>query len=363
MYWDTDVTGFGLKVTPKGKRTFLLSYRTADHTQRKPRIGDFPEMKPEKAREIAKQWLADVAQGGDPSADRQRKRDGRGHGTVSELFEAYKQHKRKEGRRSLSEIERIFSHDILPVFGKRRADDISSHDVTKLLDAIDLRSTAMAWAVRRQLSAFYRWAVPRMPAGAVNPVIAASRPPVLKSRERTLTDNELKLLWLALEREPQHWRIALRLLILTGQRREEVLQADWAEIDVPQKIWTIPADRAKNGKAHLVPLSPASLALIEQLPHRTGKLFPKGTGATSKAAKRIRDAMPDVPHWRWHDIRRTVVTGLQKIDVRFEVTEAVVNHLSGSRSGIAGVYQRHDWAKEKRDALDRWAIEVNRIIA
>jgi integrase len=152
-------------------------------------------------------------------------------------------------------------------------------------------------------------------------------------------------------------------MIFTGQRREEVLAADWSEFDLSARSWTIPADRAKNGKAHLVPLSSPVLKLLESLPTRTGRLFPTGTTATSKAAARIREAMPGVPDWRWHDIRRTVATGMQKIGVRLEVTEAVLNHTSGSRAGIVGVYQRHDWAKEKTAALGKWAREVSKIVA
>jgi integrase len=164
------------------------------------------------------------------------------------------------------------------------------------------------------------------------------------------------------EKEREPWRTALKLLILTGQRREEVLSADWKEFDLQKKVWTIPASRAKNEKAHLVPLSPAVIKLLKQLPNRTGRLFPKGTGIVSRAAKRIRKAMCDVPHWTWHDLRRTVATGLQRLDVRLEVTEAILNHVSGSRAGIVGVYQRHDWADEKREALDKWANAVAQLI-
>ena len=286
----------------------------------------------------------------------------RGEGTLKELFDAYKAHKRADGRRSIDEIERIFDHDILPELGRRKPEEISTHEVSKLLDKIAVRSPSVAWAVRRQLSAFYSWAIPRLPHGATNPVTNASRPPKVKARDRVLSDDELKLLWNIVENEREPWRTAVKLLILTGQRREEVLSADWKEFDLQKKVWTVPAGRAKNGKAHLVPLSPAVVALLKQLPKRTGRLFPKGTGIVSRAAKRIRDAMGDVPPWTWHDLRRTVATGLQRLDVRLEVTEAILNHVSGSRAGIVGVYQRHDWAEEKREALHKWAAHVARLV-
>jgi integrase len=363
VVWDAEVTGFAIKVTPRGKRSYFLFYRAADHTQRKPKIGDYPAVKPEKARDIARDMLTEVRKGNDPSLARQSKRASRGEGTLRELFDAYKTHKRKDGRRSIGEIERIFEHDILPELGKRKPEEISTQDVSKLVNKIAARSPSVAWAVRRQLSAFYSWAIPQLSAGASNPVTHASRPPKVKARERVLTDDELKMLWTVLENEREPWRTGLRLLILTGQRREEVLSADWSEFNLPKKIWTIPADRAKNGRAHVVPLSAPVLELLKALPSRTGRLFPDGTGTAGNAAKRIREAMEEVPEFRWHDLRRTVATGLQQLKVRWEVTEAVLNHVSGSQAGIAGIYQRHDWAEEKRDALNRWGAQVRSIVS
>lgn len=361
ILWDTELKGFGLKVTPRGRRTFFLFYRNSDHVQRKPRIGNFPELRPEQARDIARQMLARVRRGEDPSSEKRAKRANRGDDKVSDFLPAYLAYKTKEGRKSIREIERIFNHDILPALGHKKAEEVTSREVTRLLDAIEMRSASVAWAVRRQLSAFYKWALPRLPEGTKNPVSQASRPPSMKPRERVLTEQEVKKLWLALETEPLHWQSAIRLLILTGQRREEVLGAKWEEFDLKSKSWTIPSVRSKNGKDHVVPLSDPVMKILEDLPIRTGRIFPSGTGSASKAAARIRKAMPGVPDWRWHDLRRTVATGMQRLGVRLEVTEAILNHSSGSRAGIVGVYQRHDWAKEKAVALRKWAREVDTI--
>jgi integrase len=362
VVWDTELRGFGLKVTPKGNRSFFLYYRTHDHKQRRPKLGTYPATKPDQARKMALEWLAKVQGGADPSSERKAKRAARGDGSLRDLFDLYKADKTREGLRTVSEIERTFNHDILPVLGRAKADQITSGEVTKLLDNVAKRSPSVAWAVRRQLSAFYTWAIPRLPEGANNPVRNASRPPKVKARERVLTNDELKTLWAVLNDEVEPWRTALRLLILTGQRREEVLSAQWSEFDLAKKVWTIPAERAKNGKAHVVPLSAPVLALLKTLPGGKGPLFPVGTGVASRAAKRIRDAMGAAQPWHWHDIRRTMATGLQRLGVRLEVTEAILNHVSGSRAGIVGVYQRHDWASEKRDALNNWAREVDRIV-
>jgi integrase len=362
IIWD-ELTGFGLKVTPKGKKTFILQYRTLDHVERKLKIADYPATKPEQAREIAQDILTDVRRGRDPSRERKAKRASRGEGTLKDWFDGFKKHKKADGRRSIREIERIFEHDILPEFGKRKPEEITTQEVSKFLDKIAERSPSVAWAVRRQLSSFYSWAIPKLPAGAFNPVTNASKPPKVDPRDRHLADDELKSLWDVLENEREPWRTAVRLLILTGQRVQEVLAADWTELDLVKKVWTIPAARAKNRQAHVVPLSPAVLKLLKALPTRKGPLFPTGTGVVSRAAKRIREGMGDVEEFRWHDIRRTVATGLQGLGVRWEVTEAVLNHISGSRAGIAGIYQQHNWAEDKREALDKWAAHVGRITA
>lgn len=157
-----------------------------------------------------------------------------------------------------------------------------------------------------------------------------------------------------------------------------MFSADRAEFDTLARVWTIPAARAKNGKPHLVPLSDAARAEFMAIAAVEGsdKLFPTRTKARqadagpsgfSKAMARIRAAVDsqlereEGPHWTLHDIRRTVATGLQSLGVRFEVTEAVLNHVSGARGGIAGVYQRHDWKPEKRKALNAWARHVAKL--
>jgi integrase len=160
--------------------------------------------------------------------------------------------------------------------------------------------------------------------------------------------------------------------MLTGARRDEVFAADRAEFDVKAAEWIIPPARAKNGQAHIIPLSSTPLAVLQTIPEITAseKLFPasgnpeNGPSGYSRAQTRFRASLDKAlereqgEHWTLHDIRRTVATGLQRLGVRFEVTEAVLNHVSGAKGGVAGVYQRHDWKAEKRAALDAWARNV-----
>jgi integrase len=156
------------------------------------------------------------------------------------------------------------------------------------------------------------------------------------------------------------------MLILTGQRREEVAGVIWSEIDPDLKTWTIPSSRAKNGTAHLVPLSREAQAILHdaQRLNEASLVFPGDRGVFagwSKSKDRL-DQRSGVSGWTLHDLRRTMATGLQRLGVRLEVTEAILNHVAGSRAGIVGLYQRHNWADEKRAALSAWSEYVGAIV-
>jgi integrase len=157
-----------------------------------------------------------------------------------------------------------------------------------------------------------------------------------------------------------------------------VASLSWQELGRREQLWTLPSHRAKNKKPHLVPLSPAAIEILDEVAgastwpseglvfSTTGKTSPSGF---SKAKRKLDEYMitaaasgAERQPWRLHDLRRTVATGLQRLGARFEVTEAVLNHVSGSRGGIAGVYQRHDWAEEKRSALNAWCKHVNLVV-
>jgi integrase len=191
-----------------------------------------------------------------------------------------------------------------------------------------------------------------------------------------LTNEEIRALWLNADDAGQPWGMATKLMLLTGARRSEVFKADRSEFNLKAKEWIVPASRAKNGVPHIIPLAPAALAMVKAIPavEDSAKLFPargsldNGPSGISKVQKRLRAAIDQAlgreegERWTFHDIRRTVATGLQRLGIRFEVTEAVLNHISGAKGGIAGVYQRHDWKAEKRVALDAWARELDRIV-
>jgi integrase len=183
------------------------------------------------------------------------------------------------------------------------------------------------------------------------------------ARERVLSDDELAAIWKAAEADQSRFGALVRLLILTGQRREEAGGMAWAELSDDRAVWTLPPSRTKNGRAHIVPLAEPARAILGDVERVSSKVFgAPGSAARpfsgwSKAKRRL-DAASGVKDWRVHDIRRTVATGMQRMGVRLEVTEAILNHTGGTRAGIVGVYQRHTWAEEKRSALDAWAVHV-----
>ena len=216
------------------------------------------------------------------------------------------------------------------------------------------------------------------------------RPAAPKARERVLADRELAVVWKAADTLGDPFAPFFRLLILTGQRRSEVAGIMWGELDRATATWTIPTSRAKNGVAHIVPLAPDALAELDRLAlalqtkakdnEPDAKRWPKGgfvlttTGRTpisgmTKAKKALDEAAAKaggndkLPAWRIHDLRRTMATGFQRLGARYEVTEAILNHVSGAKGGVAGIYQRYDWREEKRSALEAWARHVAEIIA
>ncbi len=253
-----------------------------------------------------------------------------------------------------------------PAGSLARADAVRALDATKAD-----RGPIAANRLRAHARACWSWAV-RRGALELNPWEATPRPAREVSRERVLSDAELAALWHAAGTLGHPWAPILRLLILTGQRRGEVAGMRWGELDLEAGLWSLPGARTKNHRPHTLPLPPEALEVLEAVPRHHGaelvfegprRNVPSGFGKvkarldTAIAAAARQAGRPAAP-WTLHDIRRTVATGLQRLGVRLEVTEALLNHVSGSRAGIAGVYQRHGWDREKAEALRAWAGHV-----
>lgn len=188
---------------------------------------------------------------------------------------------------------------------------------------------------------------------------------VTPARDRVLSDSELVAVLPAAEADAWPFGPLVQVLALTGQRREEVASMAWAELSSDLSTWTIPGVRTKNGAPHTVPLAEPVRTILRAIPHLGPLVFGGPAGKPfkgwSKAKARL-DRASGITGWRLHCLRRTLATGLQRLGIRLEVTEAVLKHISGTRSGIVGVYPRHTWDAEKRSALDAWAGQVSGLL-
>lgn len=407
ILWDEKLPGFGLKVTPAGGKTYLYRFRLArpGEAERtapaKYSIGKHGELTPEQARKRAQELAALVAQGIDPrqlEADSRRAKDDAkrqaeekarletdlAFSRIADLWLTH--YDGEKGRRpsSVRQAKLVVENYLKPALGGKPLPHITRNDLQSVLDAVPVTKRAMRRAVFAYASVLFGWAAGR---GYVsrNPLVDMAKPPAPKARDRVLTDDELLEVWSAAGRMGMPWGAFYRIAILTGQRREEVAALRWAELDRDSREWIVPADRAKNGVVHIVPLSDPvmqelnTIALSERWPKSGFVLTTTGRTSISgfSKAKKSLDAkvhelrqkgsgegaeMETLPAWRLHDLRRTVATGLQRLGIRFEVTEAVLNHVSGAKAGVAGIYQRHDWKDEKRAALAAWAAHIDRLL-
>lgn len=388
--WDTGVKGFGVKITPKGTRTYIYQYRMGGRGSKVRRytIGLHGAWTPDAARKEARKIAQMVDQGIDPATEKQKKQ----RDDVTLAFSAYAErfideYLRSEWQGGFDLAEGLLKRFAIPTFRQRPISAITRADISSLMDKLADRpaSRRNTFTVIRKL---FRWAVNRGDL-QMSPIQDMEPPPAPASRDRTLSDDELGQVWLAAETQGYPFGDFVKFLILTGQRREEVSQLQWSEIDQRNAMWTIPSQRAKNGLAHDVPLTEEAIKILGGIAARTKSAKPgawpkrgfvftstgkKGITGYSVAKRQLdeqisgagagddskrREAMNP---WRFHDLRRTLATGMQKLDVRFEVTEAILNHRSGATNGVAGVYQRHNWASEKRVALDRWSTHVANIL-
>jgi integrase len=212
------------------------------------------------------------------------------------------------------------------------------------------------------LHKLFRWAVTRdiIPA---NPAADMDKPGSETKRDRVLSDSDLAAVWKAAETLGWPFGDVIRLLILTGARRNEIGHLRWSEID--QDAIKLKGERTKNAEPHNIPLSPAAIAILSEGPRIAGSQFVFTTNGRSPVSgwSRIKTRLPTLDEpWRLHDLRRTVATGLQKLGVNLQTIEAVLGHVSGSRSGVVGVYQRHSFDAEKRAALDAWGAHVMALV-
>jgi integrase len=284
---------------------------------------------------------------------------------VAEFIERYA----KPRNRTWPETERLLTKADLTAWQERDLRAISRNEILTVLDRMvergaPIQANRLVAALRR----FFGWAVERGLLEA-SPMASLKPPSAEAHRDRVLSDDELQAVWLAADEIGYPFGPAVQLMILTGQRRSEVLEAGWREFDLERGLWSIPRERAKNGSGHMVPLAPAAVELIRNLPRigASPHLLFTTNGTTpfsgvSKAMERL-SALADKhmsgdaerAAWRLHDLRRTFATGCARLGVPLHVVEKSLNHTSGTFGGIVAVYQRHDFLNERRSAMQIWA--------
>jgi integrase len=330
-------------------------------------FGEFPHLSPARARSIAAELAARVKLGEDPAAEKKVRRAEAAH-TFGRVVEAYLEQKRDVLRpKSYNGIERYLSTYAKPLHNLP-ATAVDLKKIAVHLDTIAKEhGPVSANRARAALSAMFTWAMRRGLHNS-NPVALTEERPE-QSRDRVLTDDELALIWNAVG--DGEYGIVVKLLILSGQRIGEIGGLRWSEINFARGEISLPAERVKNNTAHTVPLSDAALGILRGRSRDGDNVFgrsARGFVGWGKGKTRLDQALTaklgrPLPAWTLHDLRRTFATGLQRLGVRLEVTEACLNHISGSRGGIKGIYQRHDWAGEKATAMARWADHVMNVVA
>ncbi|MEI4480961.1 MULTISPECIES: tyrosine-type recombinase/integrase [unclassified Phyllobacterium] len=367
-FQDDMVRGLSLRVSPNGTKTWNVVYtRESDSSKQRVKLGRFPTMTLEKARTGALKMVTAVSEGHDPSEEKRARRDAM---TVKELGGLYIDKYAKRNKKTWAEDERLLKVEVYPEIGQMKALAVKRRDILNIIEAkAEAGHLAQSTQILAVVRKMFNWAVDgdyisTSPAIGVKPRGKAVK------RDRVLSDGEVRAIWKALPDASLSSQTAdiFRLLFLTGQRSGEVCGITRNEIDTDRALWSIPKERTKNGLAHIVPLSPAALAIVEQAldlanddeednrPLFTRIGDPIESNAIAKAA-RLKMQIVDRP-WTPHDIRRTVATGMAGLGVAPHIVEAVLNHISGFRAGVAGVYNRNQYEREKRRALDVWAEHV-----
>jgi integrase len=359
MVWDTGLKGFGVRRQREGA-FYCLRYRL-NSLQYYRSIGRHGSpWTADEAREKAKRMLGEVAGGKHPANETAKLRDAETFGHEIERYLS----RRKPGMkpRSFEEIERHLTAHAKPLH-RARLPEIDRRTIALRLAEIETYSGPVARnRVRSSLSAFFSWCVKEGLIEA-NPVAGTAKADEGGSRERVLTEAELRSIWRALGDDD--YGTIVRLLVLTAQRREEIGGLRWSEIDLDAGLIVLPPERTKNRREHSLPMSPQVRAILSARP-RNGREFVFGIGKGSFSgwsdAKAALDERCGVEGFRTHDIRRSVATGMaDKLGVLPHIIEAILNHVSGHKASVAGIYNRAQYLEPMRAALCAWADYIDRL--
>jgi integrase len=358
--WDIALPGFGIRVSPGGSKTWFCAARQSGRPKRFT-LGPFPRLSLCEAREAARKAMSDARNW---TSELVAAEPIMTLGEAKELFiEIYAKPKNRNWRGT----ERLLDLKFQSLFNEPLRNIIRPQIVRILDDMVALGRIGSANHALSAIKKLMNWALNRGMID-VNPIAGMSSPGKKVSRDRTLQDREIELLLSATDAAGYPFGTIYRLLLYTGQRRGEVSGMRWSEIDLDSASWKIPAIRSKNGCAHEVPLAPAVLDILRCIPRFQGSDYVfTTTGITpvsgfGRAKYRFEDAVGKADWWV-HDLRRTAASGMARLGVPPHVIEKVLNHKSGQISGVAAVYNRYGYEKETREALEKWAVWLERVEA
>jgi integrase len=388
-YWDSHTRGFGLRLSASGVQSWVVitrSLQAGAWKQQRVTLGSYPSMSLAKAREKATEAKAAAKKGDDPAAAVMAERAAlvdnsrNTFGSVrAEFLEKYRgRQNRRPAPSTLREMTRVLSADDFDAWTDAPMANLTKRDLLDVLDGIvDRGAEIMANRTLAYLKLLFGWAAHRGIIEA-DPTAGIKKPGAETSRDRVLTLDELRVIWQATAGEHTQFNSIVRLLMLTGQRLNEVTGLRWSEVNADARTWTLPAARAKNHREHMVPLSAPVLAILEarRETQRTLGTAPKLIFTTNRTTpfsgfsraktlldKRIAKAGTELEPWRLHDLRRAVATHMaESLRIAPHVIEACLNHVSGSKAGVAGVYNRALHLDERRAALDAWAGYLLRVV-
>src|SRR5262244_757365 len=358
VYWDSGCPGFGVKVTPSGRKVFVVLYRIggAGSKLRKYTIGPYGRVTLHQARVAAQKVFAAKLEGRDPAAEKREAKRRIVADRVEDVLEAFIAQRLSQNR-SGAEISRLLRREVGKPWAGRSIHEIGKRDVVEVISAIEQRGApAAANKTLKSIKTFLRWCVGRAILDQ-SPAEGVPLPAREVARDRVLNDQELAQVILAARKIGGSYGGIVELLALTGQRREEVARLRWEELDLARRVWTLPKSRTKNAKAHVVHLSEQAMAVLKRAgqrgPYVLSLLGTKPFQEFSRAKRRV-DQLSGVTGWRLHDLRRTCVSGMARLGVAPHVADKILNHQSGTISGVAAVYQRHEFLAERKEALERW---------
>lgn len=394
---DDLLPSFAVRVTDKGTKTFVLITRfPGSKNPARRAIGEYPTLSLHQAREEAREWLLLIKRGIDPRdeiaksrAEQQRKRENTFKAVVVDYLTDIASRKRnRHADQDKREIERELLAAGRNKWLNKPVAEVTDADIAELIGAIrDRPAPGMAYNVWGHVKAIFSWAMwPERRQGyglTINPTQHLQPKHFKLSKTvstRVLSDEEIQAYWQAADATPYPLGPFYKLLMLTGQRKSEVSDARWREFDLQKrKLWTVPEERFKSGQAHIVPLSKEASALLENLERFVGEEsgdclfsttngvkpingFSRAKAALDKAMLEIlkkKDPEAKLPDWVFHDVRRTVRTRLSALRVNSDVAEMVIGH---GKTGLRRVYDQHEFEPEMREALERWANSLLKIV-